>query len=130
MKNQLSTRLPLVGALMLMMFVSTFALAHANEFTLSANPSNLGTVTAGKQYKVTITATGTSGDTVSLSESDNGGITATFNPTRITIGSGGSGTSTLTVVFECPVGSSPITVTGTDGTIQHNTFVAYGIVHC
>jgi hypothetical protein len=100
------------------------------DFTISATPSSLGTISAGSKHHVTISINSTAGfaGTVSLTESDNGGITAKFNPTSVTISSGGSSTSILTITFgDCgQVGRSPLTVTATSGSLVHTVTVSYG----
>lgn len=93
------------------------------DFTISANPSNLGNhIIAGSRHYVTINVTSTGGfsGTVSLSETDNGGVTTSFTPTSVTVSSGGSATSTLKITFgDCPIGNPPIQVTGTSGSLSH-----------
>jgi hypothetical protein len=97
---------------------------HATgDFTIKAKPSDLGNhIIAGSRHFVTINVTSTGGfsGTVSLSETDNGGITTSFNPTSVTVSSGGFATSTLKIVFgDCPFGNPPIMVTGTSGSLSH-----------
>ena len=124
--------LPLVVVIVAFALSPTVLPAHATaDFTLSANPSNLGNpVVCCVIHRVTITVTSTGGfsGTVSLSESGNGGITATFKPTSVIVSSGGQETSTLSLAFgDCgQFGASPVTVTGTSGSLQHSIYITYG----
>ena len=108
--------------------------AHADPyFTISASPNNLGTVTVGHQYRVTITVTSVGGfaGTVALSASPITNLTASLNPTSVTVTSGGSATSTLTLVFQdCNVGRPPEVVEGTSGTQARDTWITWGIIRC
>lgn len=129
MKNKIRM-LPLVLLLGLLATLPQLMPTHATgDFTITANPSALGTITAGTRHNITINVTSTGGfsGTVSLTESDNGGLTASFNPTSVTVSSGGFKTSILTIVFgDCPIGNSPLTVQGQSGTLIHTVSVSYG----
>lgn len=124
--------LPLVALLGALALVPAFVPVHATaDFTISASPSNLGNpVTCCVIHHVTITITSTGGfsGTVSLSETDDCCAGATFNPTSVTVSSGGSAQSALKLPFnDCPnVGAPPITVTGTSGSLQHSVQITYG----
>jgi len=131
-KNLKIKMLPLALLLGLLALSPFMIPAHATaDFTISANPSNLGNpVTCCVIHHVTINVTSTGGfsGSVSLSESDNGGITPTFNPTSVTVSSGGFATSRLSLAFgDCgQFGAPPITVTGTSGSLQHSVYITYG----
>jgi len=99
--------------------------ATGPNFTLSSPPDTL-TTTPGGPVTTTITVTGTSGfsGTVSLRATFLGqltGITASFNPPTIS----GSGTSTLTISASNVLlhTNIPVVVTGTSGTFSHTTYL-------
>ncbi len=127
-------RISTVLLLSLLAFVPGLIPAHAAaDFSLSANPSNLGRIFAGSTHKVTVTVTSTGGfsGTVNLTAFPPTGVTATLNPTSVTVSSGGSATSTLTITFgDCPFGNPPVTVEGLSGSLRHDVFVTWGIVVC
>jgi hypothetical protein len=104
------------------------------DFTITANPSNLGNhIITGSKHFVTINVTSTGGfsGTVSLSASTVSQVTTTFNPTSVTVSSSGSATSTLKIVFgDCPIGSPPLTVTGQSGTLSHTVNITWGTIFC
>jgi len=91
------------------------------DFAISASPTSL-TISVGGSGTSTINVTPSGGfsGTVSLTATVNPatGLTATLNPATITM----SGTSTLTVTGQT-AGTYLVTVTGTSGTITHNTNV-------
>jgi uncharacterized membrane protein len=93
------------------------------DFTLAASPAsqsaNQGTTAT---YTVTQTALGGYSGTVTLSVSGlPTGATATFTPASLT----GSGTSSLAIstTASTPVGSYPLTITGTDGILTHTASI-------
>src|SRR5712692_2418408 len=91
------------------------------DFNMSASPS-AQTVVEGSNtsYTVNVTALGGFSGTVGLSVTSlPTGATASFNPTTVT----GTGSSTLTVTTagSTPVGLSTLTITGTAGTLSHQT---------
>jgi hypothetical protein len=134
LKNKIRM-LPLVLLLGLLAALPSFMPVHAiGDFTVTANPSALGRIIAGSRHSVTINVTSTGGFSgiVSLSESDNGGMTASFNPTSVTVSSGGFSTSILKLTFgDCGVvGNSPLYVTGTSGTLSHQIYITYGPIVC
>src|SRR5438445_8506393 len=92
----------------------------APDFAIAVSPSSQSVVQGtGTSYTVTVTAQNGFVDTVSLSASGFGsGASPTFSPTSVT----GSGTSTLSVTTtsDAATGSSPITITGTSGTLNHS----------
>src|SRR5260370_136173 len=86
------------------------------QFTLSPNPSSRSTVQGGSaQYQVTVTPSGGFNGTVVLSAQGLPiGGSAAFSPASVT----GSGSSYLTLTTNnpnTPLGSVPISVTGTSG---------------
>ena len=93
------------------------------DFTISANPASV-TVAQGNQGTSTISIGSTNGFNGSVSLSSSGapsGVTVSFNPTSVT--APGSSVMTMVVAGTTTPGTYPITVTGTSGTLQHNTTV-------
>jgi len=91
-------------------------------FSISATPSSQTTY-AGGGTTFTVTVSPVNGFTGTVALSVAGlptGATGTFNPTSIT---GGSGTSTLTVTTSSttPLGTYPLTVKGTSGSLVNTT---------
>ena len=91
------------------------------DFSLSASPSS-STVTAGQgtSYAVTLTPSGGFNGAAGLSVSGlPAGANGSFSPNPV------SSTSTLTVTTSTstPAGSYPLTITGTSGTLSHQTSV-------
>ena len=101
------------------------------DFNITANPSSFGEPIASGKLTSTINVTSTGGfsGTVSLSASATNGVTTTFNPTSVTVSSGGSATSTLKIAFDVDcnnIGPGHIvTVTGQSGTLSHNVQITY-----
>ena len=92
-----------------------------NDFSLTANPTS-GTVAAGSSVSTTIQTVFTSGIAQSLTFSTLGlpaGAVASFVPAKVTAG----GASTMTVSTNSGIALSTyqVTVTGTDGSVQHGT---------
>ena len=99
--------------------------AATGDFTIAATPSSQ-TVTEGGNssttYTTTITAVNGFTGTVSLSVSGMpSGVTTSFNPTSVT----GSGHSTLSVSAssQATVGTYPLTIKGTSGSLIHSATV-------
>jgi hypothetical protein len=135
MENKTARLIPLTFLLCLLVVLPGIFQARATgDFTITANPSNLGRIFGDHNYRVTINITSTGGfsGTVSLSEYDNGGVTASFNPTSVTVSSGGFATSTLTISVSCNFvgGKPPATVQGTSGSLAHDAYVSWGVVIC
>jgi len=104
------------------------------DFTISANPSNLGTVTTCFKgcptTTITVTGVGSFSGTVSLSASAPSGVKASFNPASVNVPQGSYATSTLTLTFTCPLGSPPVTVESQQGSLNHNTYITWNSVKC
>jgi len=93
------------------------------DFYISANPSGLA-VTPGSSATSTISLTSLAGfaNTVNLVASVTpNGPSALLNPASVSLTSGGTGTSTLTVstASTTPTGSYTITVSATSGSLSH-----------
>jgi pseudomonalisin len=102
---------------------SVTLVVSAIDFSLSAAPASQ-TVNQGNSTSYTVTQTAINGYSGTVSFSVTGlpaGATSTFTPASIT----GSGTSTLTIATSAttPIGSYPLTITGTDGTHTHTATV-------
>ncbi|MGD0629406.1 MAG: protease pro-enzyme activation domain-containing protein [Terracidiphilus sp.] len=105
----------------------TVTAAVAGTYTISVSP------TSGYLYRgqsgyavVTITASGGFDSAVSLSATGiPSGVTGSFSPTSIT----GSGSSdfTLSVSRRAPLGTYPITITGTSGGTSHSTTLTFTV---
>jgi hypothetical protein len=93
------------------------------DFALSATPGSQ-TMARGDtgSYNVNVTPSSGFGGSVSFSASGlPSGATASFNPTSVT----GSGSSTLTVIAgsTTPIGTYPLAITGTSGSLSHSVMV-------
>jgi hypothetical protein len=98
------------------------------DFGLSSSPSALSIVqgSSGKSIIALVSLNGFTG-TVSLSSTVSpAGPTVTLNPTIVSLGAGGSASSTLTIgtTSATPVGSYMVTVTGTFGSVSHSAVVS------
>ena len=99
--------------------------APSPQFTISAAPASL-TIAQGNQGKSTITTIVSGGFNSAITLSASGvpaGATVSFNPNPIP--APGAGTSAMTVMVgsNTPVGTYPITVTGSGGGIKQTTTV-------
>ncbi len=93
----------------------------SNDFSISASPTS-GSVAAGSPTSTTINTAVTSGVAQSVALSATGlptGSSASFTPS--TVNSGASSTMNVTTAITTPVGSYPITVTGTGSSATHST---------
>lgn len=98
------------------------------DFYVSASPNGLA-VTPGSSTTSTITLTSLAGFTggVSLAASVlPAGPSVSLNPATITLTSGGTGISTLTLstTSNNPTGSYTITITATSGSLSHSTTIS------
>ena len=100
---------------------------NAALFALEANPGSL-TVDAGSSGTFTVTGTAINGfnGTVSLTcTGQPSGSSCTPNPASITpTSSGANSTVTVTTSASTPVGTYPLMVTGTSGSVQHSVTVS------
>jgi len=93
------------------------------DYSLSASPASQ-TVAPGAStsYTVTVTPSGGFSGTVTFSVSGlPAGAGASFNPPSVN--TSGSSTMNVTTSASTPVGSYPLTITGTSGTLSHTTSV-------
>ena len=93
------------------------------DYSLSASPASQ-TVAPGAStsYTVTVTPSGGFNGTVTFSVSGlPAGAGASFNPASVN--TSGSSTMNVTTSASTPVGSYPLTITGTSGTLSHTTSV-------
>ncbi|NUR75368.1 MAG: hypothetical protein HOQ28_03650 [Thermoleophilia bacterium] len=103
--------------------IGNFKLAGCGtpDFSVAASPSSQ-TVSPGSPTTYNLTVTPTGGFTGSVSLSATGlpaGAAASFSPNPTT----GTSTMTVTTSATTPVGSYPVTITGTSGTLAHNATV-------
>jgi uncharacterized membrane protein len=93
------------------------------DFAISATPGSQSVVEGGTgSYTVNVTASGGFNGTVNFSVAGlPTGATATFNPTSVST----SGASTMTVLVDSStaVGSYPLTISGTSGSLLHTASV-------
>ncbi len=84
----------------------------ANDFSISLDKASATVVTPGTAtFTVTTALINGSAETVTLSASPLPGVTASFNPSSVTVG--GSSTLTLTVASNATAGTSALSITGT-----------------
>jgi kumamolisin len=105
----------------------TVTAAVSGSFSVSVSPTS-GYLDQGQSgyAVVTVTASGGFDSAVTLSATGvPSGVTSSFSPTSIT----GSGSSdfTLTVSRSAPIGTYPITITGTSGTTTHSTTLTFSV---
>jgi hypothetical protein len=103
--------------------IGTFKLAGCGtpDFAVAATPASQ-TVAPGSPttYNVTVTPTGGFGGSVTLSSTGlPTGAAGTFSPNPTT----GASTFSVTTSASTPVGSYPVTITGTSGSLAHSTTV-------
>jgi hypothetical protein len=99
--------------------------APSADFTIAASPASL-TVTQGSSGSSTISITPQNGfsDSVILTASDlPSGVTASFDPATATT----SSTLTLTASGNAAVGAASMTVTGTSGSLTHQTHITLAV---
>jgi subtilase family serine protease len=99
----------------------TVTTTATGSFAISVSPTS-GTLERGESGYAVVTTTVSGGFDSPIALSATGvpsGVTGVFNPTSIT----GAGTSdfTLTVARNAPLGTYPITITGTSGGVTHST---------
>jgi uncharacterized membrane protein len=93
------------------------------DFTISVSPSSLS-ISQGGRGSTTVTTTISGGFNNGISLSATGapiGVTVNFNPQTIPAPGNGSSTMTLIVYQLAPVGTYPITITGSGGGTKHST---------
>jgi hypothetical protein len=101
-----------------------FSGCGANDFSISASPSSVS-ASQGKSVSTTVNTAVTSGATQSVSLSASGlpsGATASFNPSSVNAGN--ASTLTLTTATSTPIGTYPVTITGTGPSGSHSTTVS------
>ena len=100
--------------------------ASSPNFSMSASPSSR-TITRGSQTSYTATVTPSGGFTGNVSLGVSGlpsGASATFSPTSVTITSGaGNSTLNVTTNSSTPAGTYMLTISGTNGALNHSTTV-------
>jgi len=103
-----------------------FGVQH--DFTISANPSALSMQQGGPNPTTTISTTVVgSGGTIALSaQSNDPGVTASFNPASIAAGS--SSTMTVSIANSVAPGSYGVRVFGTEGAASHYVDVTLQVI--
>lgn len=103
----------------------SLTVSAGSTFSISASPASVSLM-QGTQGSSTITTTVTNGFNNAISLSASGvptGTTISFNPVTIPAPGSGSSVMSITVGSTTPVGSYPITVTGTAGSVHQTTTV-------
>jgi len=103
----------------------SLTVSAGSTFSISASPASVSLM-QGTQGSSTITTTVTNGFNNAISLSASGvptGTTIGFNPVTIPAPGSGSSVMSITVGSTTPVGSYPITVTGTAGSVHQTTTV-------
>ncbi len=103
----------------------SLTVSAGSTFSISASPASVSLM-QGTQGSSTITTTITNGFNNAVSLSASGiptGTTISFNPVTIPAPGSGSSVMSITVGSVTPVGSYPITVTGTAGSVHQTTTV-------
>src|SRR5271165_6739836 len=106
-------------------FLGVAQVSSSGNFALSASPASLS-VQQGNQGTSTITTTVSGGFNSAVSLSTSGvpsGTSVSFSPNPILAPGAGNSTMTIMVGSSTPVGTYPITVTGSGGGIQQKTTV-------
>ena len=96
------------------------------DFSLSASPTNQ-TVLRGGSVRYTVTITPLNGFTGTVDLSVSGvpdGVTASFAPDPVTVGSTTFSTLTVTTSSATKLGSFTLVIAGTSGSLRHTTSVA------
>jgi subtilase family serine protease len=105
----------------------TVTAATAGSYTVSVSPTS-GYLYRGQSGYAVVTVTGSGGFDSAVALSATGipsGVTGSFSPTSVT----GSGSSdfTLSVSRRAPLGTYPITITGTSGGVSHSTTLTFTV---
>jgi plastocyanin len=97
------------------------------DFSIASSPASLGVIQGVSSNSSTITLTSLNGfsGTVTLGSTvSQSGLSLSFNPTSVTISTGGSGTSTLTIsTSTTPPGFYTATINGMSGSTTNTTTV-------
>ena len=108
----------------------TVTAATTGNFTISVSPSS-GYLYQGTSGYAVITTTISGGFDSAIALSATGqptGVTVSFSPASIRAPGSGTSDMLLTVARNAPIGTYPITITGTGGGITHTTVLTFEIV--
>jgi PKD repeat protein len=108
--------------------VGYITVAEPRDFSLSASPlSRVVVLGAGTSYSVTLARTGGFSDPVELKVSGLvSGASASFSPNTV-VAPGTTSTMTVTTTPKAKLGSHPLTITGTSGSLSRSTTVTLQI---
>jgi hypothetical protein len=107
---------------------SFLQVAASADFVVSASPSSSSVAPgSGTSYSVNVTSAGSFAGSVTFSVTGlPAGATYTFTPSSVN----GSGSTTLAITTSAstPIGSYPLTITATSGSLVHSTQVTFAVV--
>jgi subtilase family serine protease len=99
------------------------------NFTISVSPTS-GYLDRGESGYAVVTTTVSGGFDSAIALSATGvpsGVTASFSPTSIAAPGSGTSDFILTVARNAPLGTYPITITGTGGGVTHTTTLTFSV---
>ena len=108
----------------------TVTAAASGNFTISVSPTS-GYLARGQSGYAVVSTTVSGGFDSSIALSATGvpsGVTYSFTPSSIAAPGSGSSHFNLTVSQSAPLGTYPITITGTGGGVTHTTVLTFEVV--
>jgi kumamolisin len=108
----------------------TVTAAASGNFTISVSPTS-GYLARGQSGYAVVSTTVSGGFDSSIALSATGvpsGVTYSFTPSSIAAPGSGSSDFNLTVSRNAPLGTYPITITGTGGGVTHTTVLTFEVV--
>ena len=108
--------------------------AHATaDFTISVNPTRVNPIAGLPVYTtIRVNSTGGFSGTINFTATAPWGYTTSYNPTSVTLSSGGSATTKLSITADpnCNQGTGSVVARGTSGSLSHFVFITLGSVRC